>query len=90
MCAQIVKAFLATVLATVFAIPTAFAQAQHPIANPKAEVVAGQARFTVLAPGLIRMEWAQSGHFQDHASLTFIDRDLPVPHYSTARKTAGS
>jgi hypothetical protein len=31
-----------------------------PVANPKAVVVSGQARFTVLAPGMIRLEWGAS------------------------------
>ncbi len=59
----------------------ALAQPDHPVADPKAIVISGQARFTVLTPQLIRMEWAADGKFEDHASLVFITRQLPVPKY---------
>lgn len=52
-----------------------------PVANAKAEVVLGNARFTILTPQLIRMEWSADGKFQDHASLVFINRRLPVPEF---------
>src|SRR5437879_5913602 len=39
-----------------------------PVADPKAVVRVGNARFTVLTPQLIRMEWAADGKFEDHAS----------------------
>jgi alpha-glucosidase len=54
----------------------------QPVANQKAMVVVGKARFTVLTPQLIRMEWAADGKFEDHASLVFLNRRLPVPAYS--------
>ena len=50
-----------------------------PVADPKAVVVLGKVRFTVLTPQLIRMEWAADGKFEDHASFVFINRCLPVP-----------
>ncbi len=53
----------------------------NPVANPQAEVVFGNARFTILTPQLIRMEWSADGKFQDHASLVFINRRLPVPKF---------
>ncbi|HUY93792.1 MAG TPA: TIM-barrel domain-containing protein, partial [Terracidiphilus sp.] len=52
-----------------------------PAADPKAEVVFQHARFTVLTSELIRMEWAADDHFEDHASLVFLNRRLPVPHF---------
>jgi alpha-glucosidase len=52
-----------------------------PVADPTAVVVAGHARFTVLTPQLIRMEWSADGKFEDHASLVFINRRLPVPKF---------
>jgi len=54
-----------------------------PTADPKAAVIHGNARFTVLTPQLIRMEWAADGSFEDHASLVFLNRRLPVPKFST-------
>lgn len=41
----------------------------------------GHARFTVLTPQLIRMEWAADGRFEDHPSFVFINRRLPVPDF---------
>lgn len=52
----------------------------NPIADRRAQVVDGNARFTILTPQLIRMEWAADGKFEDHASLVFINRLMPVPH----------
>ncbi len=54
-------------------------QKDNPIADPKSIVTSGNARFTVLTPQLIRMEWAEDGKFEDHASLVFINRRLLVP-----------
>jgi alpha-glucosidase len=52
-----------------------------PVADPKAVVVLGHARFTVLTPELVRMEWAADGKFEDHASFVFLNRRLPVPKF---------
>src|SRR5258708_15022040 len=41
----------------------------------------GNARFTVLTPQLIRMEWSADGKFEDHASFVFLNRRLPVPKF---------
>jgi len=48
-------------------------------ANPAAVIVMGHARFTVLTPQLIRMEWASDSLFEDRPSLVFLNRTLPVP-----------
>lgn len=53
-----------------------------PVANPKAVVIEGHARFTVLTPQLIRMEWAADGKFEDHASFVFLNRKLAVPQFT--------
>jgi len=57
----------------------------NPVANPGAVVVIGHARFTVLTPQLIRMEWAADGKFEDHASFVFLNRRLPVPAFTQKR-----
>ena len=54
----------------------------NPVADPGAVVTQGNARFTVLTPQLIRMEWAADGKFEDHASFVFLNRRLPVPKFS--------
>ncbi len=53
----------------------------NPVADPKAVVTIGNARFTILTPQLIRIEWSADGKFEDHASLVFINRRLPVPKF---------
>ncbi|HEX4311188.1 MAG TPA: TIM-barrel domain-containing protein [Acidobacteriaceae bacterium] len=54
----------------------------NPVADPGATIVFRHARFTVLTPQLIRMEWAADGKFEDRPSLVFLNRRLPVPTYS--------
>jgi alpha-glucosidase (family GH31 glycosyl hydrolase) len=54
-----------------------------PVADPKAVVAHGNARFTILTPQLIRMEWAPDGEFEDHASLVFLNRRLPVAKFTS-------
>jgi alpha-glucosidase (family GH31 glycosyl hydrolase) len=61
----------------------------NPVADPKAIVTLGKARFTVLTPQLIRMEWAADGKFEDHASFVFLNRRLPVPKFDQTELTAG-
>ena len=64
-------------------VTAVFGQPANPAANPKASVTASQVRFTVLTPQLIRMEWSKDGTFEDRASLVFVNRNLPVPGFST-------
>ena len=66
---------------------TSAAGRYDPVADPRAVVIAGHARFSVLTPQLVRMEWAADGKFEDHATLVFLNRKLPVPEFTheTAR-----
>jgi alpha-glucosidase (family GH31 glycosyl hydrolase) len=54
----------------------------HPAANSAAVVTAGHARITVLAPQLLRLEWAEDRNFEDRASFTVLNRELPVPAFT--------
>ncbi len=47
-----------------------------PVASPDAIVQSGTARFTILAPDVIRLEWSEKKRFEDRASLTFINRRI--------------
>lgn len=38
-------------------------------------------RFTILAPGVLRYEYASDGQFEDRASTLAINRDQPVPKF---------
>ena len=66
----------------------AFAQ-YDPVADPAAQVVAGNARFTVLTDRMIRMEWSPEARFEDHATLAIVNRKLPVPRYTVKRSGDG-
>ncbi len=61
---------------------TAFGQTQNPIASPAAVITQNHARFTVLTDMLIRMEYADNDSFTDNATLTFVNRNLPVLAYT--------
>lgn len=56
-----------------------------PVADPRAVVVSGNARFTVLGSRLVRMEWAENGRFEDRATLGVVNRNMPVPAYTVRR-----
>ena len=74
-----------------FSAPQAHAEAQDidPKANPAAEVVCANARFTVLTDRLVRMEWSEDGKFEDRATLAIINRKLEVPKFTVTRKGEG-
>lgn len=57
-----------------------------PKANPKAVVVSGKARFTVLTPEMIRIQYSDKGLFEDRATFAVINRRLPVPRFSKTVK----
>jgi len=76
---------LATTLPSVLlaaAKPSYELQNYDPIADASAVVTSGKARFTVLTPQLLRIEWASSGKFEDRATLAFVNRKLPVPKFT--------
>ncbi|QEE24216.1 hypothetical protein CS053_06660 [Rhodanobacter glycinis] len=60
--------------------------AMHGKANPAAVVQRSHVRFTVLTPRIIRMEWSPDEHFVDAPSQVFIDRDQPVPKFTTTTR----
>jgi alpha-glucosidase (family GH31 glycosyl hydrolase) len=66
-------------------IPPQFHIQTSPLADPAAMVIAGQARFTILTDRLIRIEYAPSGQFEDHASQAFWFRKQPVPKFELTR-----
>ena len=56
----------------------------NPVADSKAVVTVKNARFTVLTPAMIRMEWSPDGQFEDRASFAFVNRKLPVPPFKVS------
>ena len=65
-----------------------FAQ-DNPVADPSATVVCANARFTVLTDRLVRMEWCGDGIFEDNATLSIINRKLPVPEFKVRHHNKG-
>jgi len=53
----------------------------RPVASPAAVVQGETFRITVLTDGLLRLEYAKDGRFEDRASAFAVVRDLPLPQY---------
>lgn len=64
---------------------TAFgAFADSPVARPDAVVRSGNARFTVLTPEMVRIEYSDKGAFEDRATFTVQNRQIgDVPRFTT-------
>ncbi len=54
---------------------------RDPMADARSTITGPTYRFTVLTDGLIRMEWAADGRFEDRASTFAVRRHLPVPEF---------
>lgn len=54
----------------------------NPMANKSSIVQFENVRFTILTPGLIRIEWDSTGKFVDEASFIAINRNLPIPEFN--------
>ena len=52
-------------------------------------VIDGSARFTVLTPTLIRLEYAEDLAFQDAATFNAVNRSFPVPPFTTGVTSEG-
>ena len=82
------KKLLSTFLALIAAIASyADGNVFYPKAHDEAEIIFGNARFTVLTSRLVRMEWASDGKFEDRATLGIVNRNLDVPAFDV-RKTS--
>ncbi|MGD8624465.1 MAG: glycoside hydrolase family 31 protein [Anaerolineae bacterium] len=53
----------------------------QPAANPESMVVRNQVRFTLLTPRLIRLEWSETGIFEDRGTFAFPTRHAPAPAF---------
>ena len=58
------------------------AQPNNPVAHPDAVVTAGKARFTVLTPEMIRIQYSERERFEDRATFAVVNRRLPVPQFT--------
>lgn len=65
-----------------FVAPFVQIMAQNdPMANPEAVVTCGNARFTVLTPEMIRIEYSEKGVFEDRATFTVVNRNLDLADF---------
>jgi len=53
-------------------------------ARPAAVVRAGDARFEVLSPTLLRLEYSPDGRFEDSPTVNALVRNMPVPTFHTS------
>ena len=58
----------------------------NPLAAPAAVVLSGHARFTVLTPQMIRVQYSDKGLFEDRATFAVVNRRLPVPRFTVSEK----
>src|SRR5689334_8954262 len=68
------------------ALPALFARLRmtgSPLAHPDSVVVRGPARFTVLTPRLVRMEWSTAAVFEDRGTYAFPTRYAAPPPFAT-------
>ncbi|WP_371483765.1 ricin-type beta-trefoil lectin domain protein [Kitasatospora sp. NBC_00315] len=64
--------------------------AAAPAARAASDVVTdGNARFEVLSPTLVRLEYAGDGVFQDGTTFNAVNRTFPVPAYTTGVSSDG-
>ena len=76
-----------TLLTLFLTVMSAFAQTEYnPVANPQAVIKEGKARFTVLTPEMIRIQYSDKSLFEDRATFAVVNRNLPVPSFTTERK----
>ena len=80
------KIFLIIVVLFYFFACRTEAQTYNAVANPEAVVTSNHVKFTVLTPGVIRMEWSENSKFTDQKSMVFVNRNLPVPIFKTNNK----
>jgi alpha-glucosidase len=59
----------------------------QPRAHPEAVVTQSRARFTVLTPRLLRIEWSETGAFEDRGTYAFPTRFTETPPGFTVRTT---
>ena len=53
------------------------------VAHPSAVVRSGDARIEVLSPTLLRLEYSNSGNFENSPTVNVLDRRTSVPRYTT-------
>ncbi len=75
-----------TLLLVLLGLNSVGAQNLNPMAHPDAVVRSGKARFTVLTPEMIRIQYSDCALFEDRATFAIVNRRLPVPEFTAEEK----
>ena len=59
-----------------------------PLANPDSIVKTNLARFTILTPRLLRLEYDTNGKFEDRASMAILNRNLSKPQFNYSQNSS--
>lgn len=70
-------------------LPQRLRPVTRPVANPAAVVTGPNWRITVLTERLLRLEWSDSGEFEDRATQVVWNRDFPEARYELVRSGDG-
>jgi alpha-glucosidase (family GH31 glycosyl hydrolase) len=79
------KYLLLFILSYIIVNPS-YSNNNDPKASEESIVISGNARFTILTPELVRLEWSENSTFEDKASLVFINRKMPVVEFTADKK----
>ena len=79
------KVILSVFSVLLMTLPSEAQQKFNPQASDEAQVLFGKARFTVLTPRLVRMEWSTDSQFEDRATLGVVNRNLDVPQFDVKK-----
>ena len=60
------------------------------VAHPDTVVIHGNARFTVLTPRMLRLEWSESGAFEDRGTYAFPTRYTSTPPQYRVERAEGA
>ena len=80
------KRLFTLILTAIVLLPVSAQDVINPVANPDAVVNCGKARFTVLTPEMIRIQYSDKQLFEDRATFAVINRRLPVPAFTQEQK----
>lgn len=70
------KRILLNLGAQILLAGTAMASTQNGTAHPASTIISGNARFTVLTPRMIRIEYSDSGKFEDRPTFAVLNREF--------------
>ena len=78
------KSFIILMMSSCLLLTPSMAQVvvNDPVATSQAVITCGNARFTVLTPEMIRVEYSDQAKFEDRATFTIVNRKLDAPQFT--------